>query len=128
MTTYIITVNGKTYEVDVEKKGSSSTTKTSVSISAPVAQVAPKPAPQQTSVTHQPAKGGAGTLTAPMPGKIISVKVVVGDHVQKGQELIIMEAMKMHNPVLATNEGLIKEIYVKQGDPVQTGAALISIG
>ena len=130
MTTYTIVVNGKTYEVEVEKKGSSPVPK--VSTSAPAvtpAAPSPAPVPQAAPVSPTAAAGGAGNkLTAPMPGKVINVKVSVGESVKKGQELIIMEAMKMHNPVLAANDGVVKEIYVKPGDPVQTGAALISIG
>ncbi|MDR3591179.1 MAG: hypothetical protein P4N41_16120 [Negativicutes bacterium] len=67
------------------------------------------------------------TISAPMPGKIISVKVSVGDSVTKGQELIIVEAMKMHNPVLATGDGVVREIYIKAGDPIQTGTALLLV-
>ena len=118
MTVYSITVNGKTYEVAVEKKSSAPAAKVSTPVSAPAVPAAPAPS----------VAGGAGDkITAPMPGKIINVKVAVGDSVKKGQELIIMEAMKMNNPVLAVNDGVVKEIYVKTGDPVQTGAALISV-
>lgn len=132
MTTYTIVVNGKTYEVEVEKKGSTPAARVSAPVSqaapAPTA-VAPTPAPQAPAPQAAPVSGGAGNkISAPMPGKIISVKVSVGDSVKKGQELIVMEAMKMHNPVLAANDGVVKEIYVKAGDPVQTGAPLISVG
>ena len=129
MTVYSITVNGKTYEVAVEKKSSAPAAK----VSTPMAQAAPAAPPVSApAVPAAPAPsvaGGAGDkITAPMPGKIINVKVAVGDSVKKGQELIIMEAMKMNNPVLAVNDGVVKEIYVKTGDPVQTGAALIFVG
>ena len=127
MTAYTITVNGKTYEVEVEKKGSTPAPKATVS--APkAAQVAAQPAPAAPAPAAPAAAAGTGNkITAPMPGKVISVKVSVGDSVKKGQELIMMEAMKMHNPVLAANDGVVEEIYVKTGDPVQTGALLISI-
>ena len=63
-----------------------------------------------------------------MPGKIISLTVSVGDTVKNGQELLIMEAMKMHNPVLANADGTVKEILVKAGDAVQAGSPLVVIG
>lgn len=124
MTTYTVVVNGKTYEVEVEKKGSSAAVQKSVPVANPV--TAPAPA-VKAPVRPTAADGATNALTAPMPGKIIKVNVVVGDHVTKGQELIIMEAMKMHNPVLASNAGVVKKIYVKVGDPVQTGTLLIEI-
>jgi len=66
-------------------------------------------------------------VNAPMPGKIISVKVKVGDAVKKGQELLIMEALKMQNAIRTPTDGAVKEIHVKAGDPVQTGTPLVSV-
>jgi biotin carboxyl carrier protein len=66
-------------------------------------------------------------VNAPMPGKIIVVKVTVGDSVKKGQELLIMEALKMKNAIRTPNDGVVKEIYVKAGDPVKTGTPLVSV-
>ncbi|HUL01136.1 MAG TPA: biotin/lipoyl-containing protein [Nitrospirota bacterium] len=66
-------------------------------------------------------------VNAPMPGKIISVKVKVGDSVKKGQELLIMEALKMQNAIRTPGDGVVKEIHVKAGDPVQTGAPLVTV-
>jgi len=128
MKNYSITVNGKTYEVAVEEKSGSATLKVAAHApsSAPVAPVAAVPAPKSVAT---PSVGGAGAkIAAPMPGKIIAVKISVGDSVKNGQELIIMEAMKMHNPVLASADGVVKEILVKAGDPVQAGTVLAVIG
>ena len=66
-------------------------------------------------------------INAPMPGKIISVKVKVGDTVKADQELVMMESLKMQNPIRTRNEGVVKEIFVKDGDKVQTGNPLLSI-
>ncbi len=130
MATYTITVNGKSYDVTVEKKGGTAAPAVKA---APAAAAAPAPAPAAAAAPAAPkpaapAAGGAGTINAPMPGKVIKVMVSVGDSVKKGQELIIVEAMKMHNPVLAGSDGVVKEIFVKAGDPIQTGNALISVG
>jgi biotin carboxyl carrier protein len=133
MATYTITVNGKSYDVTVEKKGGAAApavkaAPAAAAAPAPASAAAPAPAAAPAAPKAAPAAGGAGTISAPMPGKIIKVMVNVGDSVKKGQELIIVEAMKMHNPVLAGSDGVVKEIFVKAGDPIQTGAALISVG
>ena len=131
MKNYSITVNGKTYEVAVEEKGGSAALKVAAhaSSSAPVVPVVPVAAVPAPKSVATPSVGGAGAkIAAPMPGKIIAVKISVGDSVKSGQELIIMEAMKMHNPVLASADGVVKEILVKAGDPVQAGTVLAVIG
>ena len=66
-------------------------------------------------------------VVAPMPGIIIEIKVHVGDSVKKGQELIIIEAMKMHNPILAAKDGNISELFVKVNEPVQSNQPLLYI-
>lgn len=131
MKNYSITVNGKTYEVAVEEKGGTAAPKVAAHTAAPAAAPKPAaaPAPAPAPKAAAPSTGGPGTkVTAPMPGKIISLKVSVGDSVKNGQELLVMEAMKMHNPVLANADGAVKEILVKAGDPVQAGSVLVVIG
>jgi biotin carboxyl carrier protein len=66
-------------------------------------------------------------INAPMPGKIISIKVKVGDSVKKDQELLMMESLKMENAIRTRNDGVVKEIFVKAGDQVQTGNPLVSV-
>lgn len=130
MTTYEIMVNGKSYDVSIQKKKTMATTsanetKTVAPIAAPVASVPKVAAPSPAAVV---ATGSAGKkVLAPMPGKIMSIKIGIGNQVKKGQELIIMEAMKMHNPILAANDGVITEIFVQVNDPVQSGQALLVI-
>lgn len=120
MKKYIITVNGKSYEVAVEEKDDSQAGKTAA---VPAASVV-KPATVQSAPAAAAVEGGRHIL-APMPGKVISVKVNAGDTVKADQELIVMEAMKMHNPILSSGDGVIKQILVKPGDAVQTGNVLI---
>lgn len=72
------------------------------------------------------AEHAAGKLTAPMPGKIISLAVKAGDVVSKGQTLLVMEAMKMEHTVTAPHEGTIEEIHYAVGEQVQEGAQLLS--
>lgn len=116
MTNYIVTVNGKSYDVLVEKKKVNT---------ANTANVAPVSAP--IPITKTASTVGGGEVIAPMPGKIIEIRVRVGDSVKKGQELLIMEAMKMHNPILAASDGVISKLFVKVNESVQTGQPILSI-
>ena len=68
---------------------------------------------------------GGTTITSPMPGSILDVKVNVGDKVTFGQTLAILEAMKMENDIPATVDGEVAEIRVKKGDVVETDSVLI---
>ena len=75
--------------------------------------------------------GGMGMMIevkAPMPGKILEVLVSVGDQVKEDDELIMLEAMKMENPIYAPCDGLIQEIRVKAADSVETGKIMVVIG
>ena len=64
-------------------------------------------------------------ITAPMGGKVIDIKVKVGDSVDEDTEVIILEAMKMELPVVATSSGIVKEITCKKGDAVEADSVLI---
>jgi biotin carboxyl carrier protein len=70
---------------------------------------------------------GRQTVSVPMPGKVTAVLVAEGDRVEKGQGLVIVEAMKMENEVRSPIAGEVKEIKVKQGDTVEGGAALLVV-
>jgi biotin carboxyl carrier protein len=114
----LATVNGETFEVTPEmaKEVAPSLTATQP-VSAPVA-VTPKPA------APAPAAGGKSVL-APIPGVIDSIKVREGDSVNSGQELIILEAMKMKNAIRATRPGKIARIFVSVGDQVPHNHVLL---
>ena len=111
MRKFLINVNGNSYEVEVEE------IRDGVA-AAPVAAPAPKAAPAA-------APAGAATVTAPMPGTILSVNVKVGESVKKGQVLCILEAMKMENEIMANGDGKVASIAVNAGDSVNTGQVLI---
>lgn len=70
---------------------------------------------------------GRQNITVPMPGKVVAVLVAEGDAVEKGQGLVIVEAMKMENEVRSPITGAVKEIKVKPGDTVEGGAALLVV-
>ena len=67
-------------------------------------------------------------LKAPMPGKILEVLVKVGDQVKEDDEVLMLEAMKMENPIYAPADGAVKEIKVKANDTVETDQVLMVIG
>jgi len=66
-------------------------------------------------------------ILSPMPGTIIEVQVNLGDEVVEGQELLVLEAMKMENPIVSTIDGKIKEINVKVDDKVATKQVMLVI-
>jgi len=73
---------------------------------------------------HAPTQG---ELEAPMPGRVTRVAVAVGDSVKRGQELIVVEAMKMENALVAPEDGVVTSLSVKVGDMVAPGPALVII-
>lgn len=67
------------------------------------------------------------TVTAPLPGRIIVLKVKLGDTVAKEQELFVMEALKMENVIYSQEEGTVQKLFVRDGDDVETGDAVMEI-
>ena len=72
--------------------------------------------------------GEGGRLTAPMPGKVVSIAVKAGDKVSKGQPLAVMEAMKMEHTIAAPQDGVVDEVLYAPGDQVTEGAELLRLG
>ena len=125
MKNYRITVNGTSYDVSVEELSGGAAPVAAPVAAAPVAAPAPAAAP----AAPAPAAGGAGSVkvSSPMPGKILAVKANVGDSVKKGQVILILEAMKMENEVVAPEDGTIASINVANGDAVESGAVLATL-
>lgn len=71
---------------------------------------------------------GPQRVDAPMPGKIVRVLVAVGDEVQEGQALVVVEAMKMENELKSPKAGVVKELHAQEGQPVESGAKLVVVG
>ena len=104
---------------------------------APVAAPAPAAAPAAPAAAPAPAAAapaapvavGAGEpVTSPMPGNILDIRVAQGDAVKSGQVLIILEAMKMENEIVAPRDGVVNQIVTSKGATVDTGATLIVLG
>lgn len=128
---YKVTLNGKIYEVEVEKGEAviqaeyeaalPQAAPTAVATAAPAAPQAPQ------ASAPQAAAAGANSVTAPMPGTINAVKVTSGQQVKKGDVLFILEAMKMENEIYADKDGKVGQIFVQKGASVNTGAPLCDL-
>ena len=124
MKKYNITVNGTTYEVFVEEADASG-----ASVPAPVAQPAPvakAAAPAAPKAAPAAAQGGT-SVTAPMPGTILAVKVSAGQSVKKGDVICVLEAIKMENDIPAPCDGVVASISVQKGASVAAGDILASL-
>lgn len=122
---YIVTLNGKNYEVIVDECEARV-----VSVSD-AAAVAPAPVPAAPTPAAAPSAASAASSDAvccPMPGTVYSIKKRVGDTVKKGEPVVVLEAMKMENDIPAAADGVVKAIYVSEGQSVSTGDPLFLIG
>lgn len=130
-----VTVNGASYKVEMENAPVASQP------SAPAAPVAPvqvaaaqqnapaQAAPTAPAAPAAPKTAGSGkAVTAPLPGVIIEVSVKVGDAVKAGDQVAVLEAMKMENAIEATCDGTVTAISVNKGDSVLEGAPIVTIG
>ena len=116
-----VELNGKKYTIDVER--SEAVSVPHIATPAPAAAapvVAPAAAPKKVAA-------GANSVTAPLPGSVVAVKVKAGDAVKAGQQLLIIEAMKMENEVLAPADGTVSAVHVAAGQAVQQGDALVDL-
>ena len=130
---YKVTLNGRTYEVEVEAGQAMLLAEyeaiAPAAPAAPVAAAAPAAAPVPAAAPAAPAVTGAGEpVNAPMPGTILKVNVKQGDAVKSGTILCVLEAMKMENEILAPKDGTVTQVVVSKGSSVDTGAPLVVIG
>ncbi|MBP3326415.1 MAG: biotin/lipoyl-binding protein [Coprococcus sp.] len=124
MKNYRITVNGTSYDVTVEELAAGAV---AAPVSAPAAAPAPVAAPAPAAPAAKSAGAGSIKVASPMPGKILDIKVKNGDAVKKGQVVLILEAMKMENEVVAPEDGTIASIDTTVGAMVETGDTLATL-
>ena len=130
---YKVTLNGRTYEVEVEAGKAMLLSEYEAVAPAPVAAAAPAAAPAAAApaaaAPAAPVVTGAGeAVNAPMPGNILKVNVREGEAVKSGTVLVVLEAMKMENEIMAPKDGTVTQVLVSKGSTVDTGAPLVVIG
>jgi biotin carboxyl carrier protein len=117
MKSYTITVNGNVYDVTVEETGATA--------SAPV-----RPVKQTATLAAAPAASGSEgsvKVTAPMPGKVLSISANPGQAVKKGDTILVFEAMKMENSVVAPEDGTVASIAYGVGDTFEAGTVIATL-
>ena len=134
MAKYVVTLNGKNYEVEVEKNTAKITNTTAAAAPAaapapkaapaPAPVAAPAPAPAPAPVASAPA--GGANVTAPMPGTVLNVVAPVGTAVKAGDVILILEAMKMENDIVAPCDGTVASVAAK-GTSVNTDDVLATL-
>jgi len=123
MRKFLVNVNGTSYEVEVEEIAAGAAP---AAAPAPAPAAAPAPAPAPAPAAAAPA--GGATVTSPMPGNILDVKVKVGDAVNENTVVVLLEAMKMENEIFAGVSGKVTAINVAKGASVNSGDVLVVIG
>jgi biotin carboxyl carrier protein len=136
MKKFLIKVNGNQYEVEVDEVRDGSVPAYTPAVSAPIASApvsapaaAPAPAPAPAAEKKPVTGGSVGSVkvNAPMPGTILKVVAGVGDSVKRGDVLVILEAMKMENEIVAPSEGVVASVNVTKGTSVNAGDLLASL-
>ena len=141
MRKFMITVNGVSYEVEVEEvaAGAAPVIRSAVPVQAPVAPApAPVAAPAPVPAAAAPAApvsapkaaapvAGGQPVKAPMPGTIVDIKVKAGDAVKKGSILLILEAMKMENEIISPVDGTVAQVVAAKGASVNANDVLVTI-
>lgn len=117
MEKYIVKVNGREYEVEVEKVGSTTPSE--------IKEEPVKTAPPAEPVKAADAKGTV--LEAGAAGKVFKILKRPGDKVESGETAVILEAMKMEIPMVATVSGTVNTVFVSEGQPVEAGDKLLTI-
>ena len=126
---YRITLNSRTYEVEVELAEPMLLQDFRTYAPAPAAPAVPvvEAAPSAAPVAAAPVTGAGESVDSPMPGNILKVNVAAGQAVKQGDVLIILEAMKMENEIMAPKSGTVTQVLVSKGATVETGAPLVFI-
>lgn len=125
---YKVTLNNRVYEVEVEMGQAMLIDEyDAVAPAAPAASTAVPAAPAAPAAVPAAALASGEVVKAPMPGNILKINVAPGQKVEEGDVLIVLEAMKMENEIVATKSGTVAQVAVSKGAVVETGAPLVVI-
>lgn len=135
MKQYKVTINGQSYDVTLEEVGVSGFSAPRPAAQAPAATQAPvqqapaalAPAPAPAAAPAAASAVGSFIIKAPMPGTVLSFKVEVGQDVKRGDVVLILEAMKMENEIVASQAGRVVGLRVPAGSSVNTGDSLVDL-
>lgn len=127
-----VTVNGRAYDVQVEELAAGAPAVAAAPVAAPApapAAAAPvaAPAPAAAPAVAPVAAAGSIKITAPMPGTIVKVNVTAGQKITKGTVLVVLEAMKMENDIMAPQDGTVSAVHVNQGATVNSNDLVVSM-
>ena len=128
----VVKVDGEVFEVELEKEDRGAT---APAVAPKPAVQSPKPAPRKIEPLPRqvegpsvaPATDAGKSITAPMPGTVLAVKVKEGDQIKRGQEVCILESMKMELNIMSTGDGVVKKVCVAVGQNVVHGTVLIEL-
>lgn len=128
MKKYIIKLNGKTYEVEMGEVSGSSVYVAPAATGSAATPAAPSAAPAAPSAAPAASAAGGDAIMSPMPGNIIDIRVKAGDMVKKNQVILVLEAMKMENEIVAPADGTVLSIATSKGAMVNANEELVRIG
>ncbi len=121
-----VTVDGEAFEVEIPNLPSASPS-VAPRPRATRAQTPRRPAAAQRPSVAASSGDGNDVVRSPMPGRIVRVNVAVGDNVQRGQAVVVLESMKMENTIAAPRDGTISQVHVSADDSVQHGQSLVEL-
>ena len=126
---YELKLNGRTYEVEVELAEPMQMPEFQSYAPAPAAPAAPEieTTPSVAPAAVPSVAGDGECVDSPMPGNILKVHVVAGQAIKEGDVLVVLEAMKMENEIMAPKSGSVTQVLVEKGATVETGAPLVFI-
>lgn len=122
---YKVTLNNRVYEVEVEEGSAMLVDEYALAAPAAPAVVAAAPAAAPAPAAAAAPLAAGEAVKSPMPGNILKINVAQGQSVKEGDTLIVLEAMKMENDVVAPRDGTVAQIVVTKGAVVETGSPLV---